>query len=213
MSKPRDDDDFVLPPLNFNLDATFDEDEEATPELVKSALREFASQEPLPGIPTNRRALRKPEQYRQMHEPEVLRPEILDALDLGHYDVIPIWMPGASERFLGLFLPAVKKDYDETGIGTWDCIIQFRAVNSFEEDRLRRFKGTISQMLSRLRIEVNRGEDWRFAMLRYEVLPDGRHVACSWARMTLPHFNEWLASRNRERYKERSTLNMLKDYL
>lgn len=189
------------------------EDVEGTPDDIAHALHQFATTGPREGPPIHPLPRASNKRARQeIPDPQQLIPEILTELGLDGYDIIRIWELGAVERFLGLFLPSVKEAYTETGCGVYDCILQFKYATA-NEDQIKRFRASASMMLSRVRKAAPGTPAFKFVFMRYEILPDKRHVACSFARMTEAVYTEWLARRRSKAYEDRSTLNLLKEYL
>ena len=170
-------------------------DDDAGPSLeaqLAAAIADFATADPETAPPVNPRVTGKRAAARTS-TPTQLLPEILVELGLTDYDIIRINEQDTTERFLGMFLSAVKDDFVEHGCGVYGCILQARHPN-IDVDMLKRFHGAVRTTLTRARKNAP-GPEFRFVFQRYEILPDKRHAVTSFARMTVPIYNIWLAKR------------------
>ena len=195
-----------LPDFDFNFDfdaiesldaeqAGPEADSDESPSLedqLARAIADFATAEPLDAPPVNPRTPGKRAAARTA-TPTQLLPAILVELGLADYDIIRLNEQDTTERFLGMFLSAVKDDFTEFGCGIYGCILQARHPN-LDIDMLKRFHGAARTTLTRAR-KHSPGPEFRFVFQRYEILPDKRHAVASFARMTVPVFNSWMAKR------------------
>lgn len=137
---------------------------------------------------------------------------IVDELDLGAYPVIPAGGTTDSVHWTEQFLIAVKKDFDEKGIGIFDSILQFPHSRVNDED-VNRFQKAVSARISRIRAAAGgAARNFRVAFIQHEILADNKHVAFRAARMTEAKF--WVHMRQRWDSKRKvSPTQRLKDLI
>lgn len=115
-------------------------------------------------------------------------------------------------EFVTAFLTAVKRDYDEHGVGTYDCILKFRSHAG--EDALRRFMNASRQRISRIRQEASHHLPKFYVVCPETMIFREYGIAVvRMQRMTAAAYDEWFANRRSERAAKSSINTRLKDLL
>lgn len=126
-------------------------------------------------------------------------PKELDDIDLGAYDVIDVGGYADSTGYVQQFMANVRKPYEETGRGDYECILRWSHSRVDSED-VERFIKTVRSRFSymRAKIPVER-RDFVVCKLDYLILSDRRHVVLNMSRMTSALYSEYRAQQHAER--------------
>lgn len=114
---------------------------------------------------------------------------VINALDLGAYEILDAGGRGDSIKFVLQFLGAIHDEYEIHGEATYDCIWKFRHNRVTDAD-VQMFMQAVRARISRLRKHADVPE-FVIVFHRYEILPDNQHVAVQVGRMLRPLWEEW----------------------
>lgn len=196
MTKPHKDEDdhFDLGDFNFDdISAMIVEDEEAEGANFPVDKTDDFKNKPAPAITGN----------------------LNDFVDENGLSDLPMFQVGAADDtsvFVEAFLIAVKDDYATTGVGSFDCVLQFRYGASMEN--LQRFIHAVQARVSRVRREASR------RVAKFYVVADEKIVFAEAGfgvlrlkRMSAPIYEEWFSNRRSQQANKVSINNKLKDLL
>lgn len=139
---------------------------------------------------------------------------LLDELDLGGYDIHSAGMRGDPGNYSMAFFPAVLDVYNAQQIGVYDCILRF-PHNRVNDEDVKQFCAAVRMFASRARAAVPRDKrNFIVCCMRYEILPDNKHVALSMARMSTKVYAAFEAARRTKAAKAKPTaLKFVKGYI
>ena len=136
----------------------------------------------------------------------------IDAAGLQDLPVHQIDDAASTSLFVEAFLAAVRDEYNETGIGTYTCVLRFSSYVT--EDSVSRFLHSVSARISRIR-QMASSKLAKFFVVTDEkmLFPEVKVVVLRMKRMTAPAYEDWFSDRRSRQATSASINHKLKDLL